>query len=576
MSLLDLSWKNQEIEGQQRLILKLSNEFNISKTFASILVSRKLYQLDAVATYLFPSEKDCHHPRKLYQIDLAVNRIYQALQLRQKIAVYGDYDMDGTAATVIMYRYLRKIGGRVSYFIPERLKDGYGMSEATLIMLKSKKVDLIITVDNGSASVKEAHFLRQAGIDLIITDHHQLGTEIPDALAVINPMHPHGTYPFSGLCGAGVAYKLLIALDEKLEKHHYWETSGCIRPNLERDLDLVAIATIADRMPLIDENRFLVRKGLEILNQHPRPGLEALIKACRVHGEITPNAISFKIAPKINAVGRLSDPSVGVKLLLSKSVHEARPFAQILIDLNAERQNIERKILHSAMLSADTQSDKHFIILLDETWHPGLMGNIAAKIASQFHKPTLALTLSQDNFLVGSVRGVGGMDVWTMLERCSGFLEKYGGHEAAAGLSLVTQNLQGFCRKFEDAVELALNQPLRSANELMIDTWIEGDQINQQFIEELTKMSPFGSNNPEPVLGISGALVKKLSLFGKNHLKFMIETCAKEFEIVAWEHSDWYLKLGKTMDLAVTPQGWDHDNHENKPFQFKAIDVKSA
>ncbi|MGK5095243.1 single-stranded-DNA-specific exonuclease RecJ [Deltaproteobacteria bacterium TL4] len=574
MSFAKLFWKTADIAANKHHVSHLCQEFGITPILAQVLVARNLLDISVVENFLNPSVNQCHDPFLMHDMEHAMDRILYAIHRGEKIAIYGDYDVDGTAATVIVYKYLKRIGVRVYYFIPERMKDGYGLTEKTLRELKRKQVNIVITVDNGSTAVEEALLIKKMGMDLLITDHHRFGDKIPEAQAIVNPKHPRCLYPFKGLAGTGVAYKLLVALDQSLTEQNFWYRSGYIRPDLERDLDLVALATIADRVPLIDENRFFVQRGLQLLNHAPRPGIQALLKASNTHGKITTATVSFKLAPKINAVGRLSDPNTGVRLLLSRSLMEARPHAEALIEVNIERQRMERLALNSAILSASEQHDQKVIILISEHWHPGVIGNVATKIAGQFHKPTLAVTLSGNKIALGSVRSVGNFDICSVLERCSSFLEKFGGHTAAAGLSLQSQNLSLFCKKFQDMIEGGVDRTFLRDNDLIIEAWIHEKQLGSQFVEELIKMSPFGVDNPEPILGIHDAYLKAPSVFGNNHLKFFVNTTDADIEVVAWERSEWYKRISGYFDLVVSPQVMGPANQAR--IQFKALDIKST
>jgi single-stranded-DNA-specific exonuclease len=573
-SFRDLSWQNLELSSSTLLVNQIHKELGLTKVVAELLIFRQLEQLDDIEAFLYPRLEHCSDPFLMADMQIAVERILQALRQGESLVVYGDYDVDGTAGSVILYRYLKRIGVRAHYFIPERLKDGYGLTEMTLVELKSRKTDLILTVDNGATAVDEAQIIHELGMELLITDHHLLGKEIPNATAMVNPQQSHCKYPFKGLCGTGVAYKLLQALDQTLTDQNYWQQTSYLRPNLKRDLDLVCIATIADRVPLTGENRFFVQAGLEVLNEHPRPGLQALMRVSNQRGRITPSTISFKIAPKINAVGRLSDPRIAARLLLAHSLSEAKPLAEKLLQLNSERQSIERQIFQSALRQAAEQQHLNAIILFDENWHPGVMGIIATKISRQFQKTTLALTRNQGGLLGGSARSLDGFDVRSVLEHCSGVLERFGGHQAAAGLSLMSKNMEAFCEKFQGLMRTERNEleKYNSTNILQIEAWIDQKDLCPRFIEDLLRLAPFGTNNPEPVIGIRNARPHSISLFGNNHLKFNILNDDQEFEVVAWDCSSWYPNLRGRFDMVVSPQIVSRFNQST--LQFRVLDLR--
>ncbi|MBT6725548.1 MAG: single-stranded-DNA-specific exonuclease RecJ [Deltaproteobacteria bacterium] len=571
-SFRDLSWQDLESSSSTFLVNRIRKELGLSKVVAELLTIRQLEKLEEIEAFLYPRFEHCSDPFLMADMEIAVERILKALSQGESLVVYGDYDVDGTAGAVILYRYLKRIGLRAHYFIPERLKDGYGLTETTLVELKSRKTDLILTVDNGATAVEEALIIRELGMELLITDHHLLGEEIPNATAMINPHQPNCKYPFKGLCGTGVAYKLLQALDQTLTEKGYWQGTSYIRPNLMRDLDLVCLATIADRVPLTGENRFFVQAGLEVLNDHPRPGLQALMRASHQRGRVTPTTISFKIAPKINAVGRLSDPRIGARLLLSHSLNEARPYADKLLQLNSERQTIEREIFHSALRQASEQKHLNAIILFDENWHPGVMGNIATKISRQFQKTTLALTRNQGELLGGSARSLDGFDVRSVLENCSDVLERFGGHQAAAGLSLMAKNMEAFCEQFQYLMGGKELENQTGENFLEIETWINEEDLSPQLASDLVRLAPFGTNNPEPVIGIRQAKPHSISLFGNNHLKFNLINDDQQYEVVAWDSSDWYPHLGGHFDMVVSPQIISRFNQN--ALQFRVLDLR--
>lgn len=569
-----LNWHTHAVSEDPAHLAHLCKVLQISPTFAQILHQRNLHQIPDIERFLTPSDTQCHDPFLMLDMNKAVERLYLALLRREKIMVFGDYDSDGTAGTVILYRYFKRIGLHSQYFIPERLRDGYGMSEATLRALKQKNVELIITVDNGMTAIEESKLLRTLGIDLIITDHHQLLTEIPLAAAILNPQQPACPYPFKGLCGTGVAYKLLLAFDQFLTQQGYWEISGHIQPDLQKDLDLVAFATIADRVPLVDENRFFVKAGLRLLNTAPRLGMNALIKESKIRGPITANAISFKLAPKVNAVGRLGNSGLGVQLLLSHSHTEAKSLASRLVKINTERQKIERKIHKAALALAQSQKNQEIIILIDDHWHSGVIGSVAAKIAHRFQKPTVMLTLYHDKLAMGSIRSAGGFDACSALQHCEALLDKFGGHKAAAGLSLDALNVEEFCEKFRSSFQNHPSESPVGENDLVIDAWIDPVKIQQGLVEELLSMSPFGTQNPEPVLGMKHTELKNIRVIGNQHLKFGVNNSPLDMEVFAWDHFDWYNKLEGICDIAMTLQM--QNISKNAPVQFKAIDMKPS
>ncbi|MEE3121187.1 MAG: single-stranded-DNA-specific exonuclease RecJ [SAR324 cluster bacterium] len=578
-------WENHETAENLIQARSLSNEYKISSILARLLIVRNLTSKQLIWNFLEPHFKHCHDPFMMRDMDHAVQRLITALRLGEKVVIYGDYDVDGTVGTVLLYRFLQRLGVRVSYFIPKRLKDGYGLTEQTLMELKTRQARLIITVDNGARAVEEAAFLKRMGIDLLITDHHPPGEQMPEALAMVNPMRPDCPYPFKGLSGAGVAFKLLEALDHQLNVDGFWERTGKVRANLQQELDLVAFATISDSMPMTDENRYFIQKGLELMNPCRRPGFQALLRVCGVRGRVTSTEISFKLAPKINAAGRVDDPNLAVRLLLSQSLAEARPFADKMFALNQQRQKIEESVLNDALVQARQQMHQKALILIDQQWHPGVMGNIASRISRDFGKTTLALTFNSDSssgsihesIAVGSARSVGDLDLCNLLQECQQMLNRFGGHPAAVGLSLSEKNLDRFCQRFQQLLNHQSSRitPQKSSppGGLVIDAWLNQDEFKPQLGQELLKLSPFGRGNPEPVLGVRNVLPHSAEVFGKKHLKFQFGSKDNTTEVVAWNGGNWFEWMGSQADLAISPTVYGRNVREQR-IQYQAVGMK--
>ncbi len=549
---------------------------------AQLLVQRQFTDPLAAWEFLYPSVQQCHDPNLMKGMSAAIRRLEQAMASHESVVVYGDYDADGTAGSVLLYRLFKRIGMRVHYFIPDRFTCGYGLSEPVLRRFQERGTTLIVTVDNGSTAVEESKIAREMGIDLIITDHHRHGEQLPECVAFVNPIQPGCPYPFKGLSGTGVAYKLGQALVQSLDEDDYWQTSGYLRPELERDLDLVAFATVADRMPLLDENRFLVKEGLKLMNPCQRPGMQALAQACGVRGSVTPSVLSHKMVPKINSVGRMDNPALAAKLLLSHSLTEARRYAQMLLTLNRERQNVEQEVWRSAMDQAMRQSESPALVLMDPSWHPGVMGSIAARAAHTFQKTTFALTLSpltsedaDHPLAVGSARVSGNLDLCELLSNFADLLEKFGGHPAAAGVSLFYDNVDSFRERLTQMVE-EVEEPgsAASPDSLQVDAWLRPDEFNSDLAQGLLAFSPFGMDNPEPVFGVRHAHVERSKVFGRQHLKFWVQG-ARQIECVAWNRANWLSSVQGPVDLIVSPQIYGRTCQE-QTIQFRALEVRPA
>jgi single-stranded-DNA-specific exonuclease len=538
-------------------LLALCERLNVSQGVGKILAARRLLDAGEAERFLNPVESQLHPPGLMLGMNEAVQRIVSAVERNQKIVVFGDNDVDGTASTTILYSYLKRLGARATYYLPHRILDGYGFTPATLQKLHAGGTDLVVATDHGSTDLQGPPRLKELGIDLIIADHHQLGAQKPEPAILLNPHQPGCSYPFKGLSATGVVFKLVCGLDRHLESMDYWSQQGLCRTPPAYYLDLVALATVADMSPLVGENRILVKLGLEAINSHPRPGLAGLMRECHIRGPVTPNAITFKLAPKINALGRIGDPRVGVQLLVSHSYAEARRIARYMVQLNRERQELEHSALDSALSLAEAQADRPVMVLVGGDWHPGVVGSIASRLSFQTGKPTIVLTLSNAPQVVGSARGGAfGVNILALLAACSPLLIRYGGHPAACGLALDPANLTEFTRRIYEAV--AENPALCAGADnrpLEIESWLEADALTHSFVEELAILSPFGHCNPEPVLAVRGVTLGNPTVFNQRHLRFSL-LCpnGQAFDAMAWEHSAWSVSPDTPYDIAFMPQ----------------------
>jgi single-stranded-DNA-specific exonuclease len=572
-SLSDRTWEEPAAPPHADALRSLRDALGISEGFARVLAARGLANADEAHAYLHPDANQIHSPFGMLGMREAVQRIIRALENYEKILVFGDYDVDGTAGAGILYGYLKRLGGRAHYFIPNRMSDGYGFTPASIRKIAEWKADLVITTDHGSTDVDAPGLLRKLGIDLIITDHHQLGPTRPDAVALVNPQQPGCPYPYKGLAAAGVAYKVVCALDEQLTEQGYWSVHGLCHTSPDYFLDLVALATVADMAPLLGENRILVKLGLDVLNSRLRPGLSGLVKECRIRGPITPTVIAFKIAPKINALGRVGDPRVGMQLLLSHSFTEGRRLARHLVDVNRERQEIERGVYADACEQMEAMPDHPALILVGHRWHPGVLGSIATRIAFQSRRPTVVLSHQEAPQVIGSARSSENYNVLRILEDCQDLLERFGGHPSAAGLMLHQPNLMAFTRFFQDAAKRDAAMACGGKDRIKIETWIEPEWLTREFLEEVAQMSPFGHGNPEPVVGVRGFTVHDPAVFNTRHLRFSL-AChdGQPLDAYAWDRSEWDVQALARYDIAFMPQL----SADGARAQIRVLDLKHA
>lgn len=529
----------------------LTKQLGISPLIACLLINRGFGDPDKAHQFLSHSLKDLPNPFLLKDMDRAVARLVTALEQKEKIVIYGDYDVDGTSATSLLMLFFRDIGYPVEFYIPHRINEGYSLNVEALRRLKDQGVHLLITVDNGIAASKEVAFASEIGLDLIVTDHHEVPKQIPGAYAVINPLREGCLYPGKEICGTGVAFNLAMALRQRLREQGYF---GKIpEPNLKKYLDLVALATVADVVPLIGVNRIFVKAGLHEMTTSQRPGIKALKEVSGIDGEVAPTHLGFRLGPRVNACGRLYDASTGVQLLISENDTIARKLAYELDSANRERQVLEDQILKEAIskLTKDPKTPHRMShVLYDEKWHPGVIGIVASRLVSRYHRPTVILGKDEDS-LKGSARTAGGLNLVEALRECEKTLIRCGGHKAAAGLSLTFGSLESFCLAFEESVRKRISKE-DCIPKLFIDAELTLSQVNLDLIEELNQLAPYGQGNPEPFFSIRETRLKNNRVVGKNHLKFKAEKEKEGVNAIAFNMADRYPSWDTLFDLVFS------------------------
>lgn len=487
--------------------------------------------------FLKPNLSNLHDPFLLLGMEKAVSRLVSALVNLETVCIYGDYDVDGITSVALLVDFFRKIGLSCYYHIPLRLEEGYGLSEDGISTAAARGAKVIVSVDCGITAVAEAELCGSLGIDLIITDHHMPGVTIPSAFAVINPMQPGCPFPFKLLAGVGVAFNLMIAVRTRLrEQGHFAAGNG---PNLRDYLDLVALGTVADIVPLVDENRIFVRFGLTELTSSKRVGIQALKEVAGVKGEVGCGAVGFRLAPRLNAAGRLEDAALGVELLLCSDRQKANAMASELDAGNTERQALEQAILEDALAmvkNSPALEKRKSIVLASEAWHQGVIGIVASRIVDIFHRPTILIAL-QDGNGRGSGRSIPGFHLHDALNACSGHLVKFGGHKYAAGLSIDEATLEAFVQRF-DAVADGLLSPDDLVPELSVDLRLNPEEISIELAEAIEALAPFGMGNPEPVFMMEGLQVADLRVLKERHLKLRLTTGKQSMEAIGFNMAD--------------------------------------
>ncbi len=509
-----------------RLQEVLSRELNILPLTAQLLINRGIVESDKAFSFLRPHLTDLYDPFCMKDMEKAVDRLIMALKARERIAIYGDYDVDGTTATAMLYLFFRELGASVSYYIPDRLREGYGLNEPAIEGLWRDGVRVIITVDCGISDHREVRFAQAKGIDVIVTDHHEVPPELPCAFAILNPKQRGCAFPFKGLSGAGVAFNLAMALRAGLRRIG-WFTRG--EPNLKRYLDLVCIGTVADMVPLVDENRVLVSYGLRELERSNRPGIVSLKEVSGLgRGRVDTYNIAFQIAPRINAAGRLKKALKALRLLITDNKEEAELLAKELDSDNSTRQAIEERIFREAiqMVKEEDRAQKG-VVLFSEGWHPGVIGIVASRMVEHLSRPCVLIAIDGDT-AKGSVRGVRNFNVIEGLRACDEYLSRYGGHYSAAGLTLAVERLEGF----KDAFIRYANTTLTDRDlmpEIVLDAIVSLDELSPRMVSEIEMLSPFGCANEEPVLGLRDAHILNTEIVGQRHLRLVVKHngCAK-------------------------------------------------
>ncbi|MBI4411678.1 MAG: single-stranded-DNA-specific exonuclease RecJ, partial [Deltaproteobacteria bacterium] len=529
---------------------QLEQQLKLSPLMARLLVNRGYDEPDRARTFLFPSLKDIPNPCLMRDMDKAVSRLVSAIAKKEKIIIYGDYDVDGTSGTSLLILFFRALEVPVDFYVPNRLREGYSLNPEALKKLKSEGAQLIITVDNGISAVYEAEVARELGIDLIITDHHECPEVLPKASAVINPQRPDCPYPAKEICGTGVAFNLALGLRQRLRDDGYFGETR-LEPNMRQFLDFVSLATVADVVPLVGINRIFVKIGLEELSRSTRPAFIALKEACGLEGALTTTDLGFRLGPRVNACGRISDASMGVRLFVSRDLSEARSLAQELNAANQQRQNVEKDILKEAvdMLEADKEaSNRMGHVLYRENWHPGVIGIVASRLVEKYSRPVVILG-NDGGVLKGSARSYGGLNLVEALRACSEHLIKCGGHKAAAGLTLEAQKLDAFREAFEKKVRKEIgDKDLRPR--LPVDAELSLAEINLALLDELSLLEPHGQGNPAPLFCLRGVQPRFHRIVGEKHLKFTATREKRDVNAIAFGQASRLNLMNHPIDLA--------------------------
>jgi single-stranded-DNA-specific exonuclease len=549
----------------QEEVNSLSSAINVNKVLSSILVQRNIKSFDAAKAFFRPSLENLHDPFLMKDMDKAVDRIGRAIENNEKILIYGDYDVDGTTAVALVYDFLKNIYSSLDYYIPDRYKEGYGISSEGIAYAHAHGFKLIIALDCGIKAVKLVHQAKDSGIDFIICDHHLPGPQLPPAVAILDPKQQDCNYPFDELSGCGVGFKLMQAFS--------------IRNNIDMDklysyLDLVVVSIASDIVPIVGENRTLAFCGLKVLNSSPRPGLKALSKVSGLT-TVDINGIVFGIGPRINASGRIDHAKNSVELLLADNENEILQLASNVNHNNDLRKNFDATITTEAlaMIEADPRLvNSKSTVLFKQDWHKGVIGIVASRCIEKYYRPTIIFT-EYNNKATGSARSVYGFNIYDAISECSDLLEQFGGHKYAAGLTLDVQNVEAFQQRFEDVVSRSILEECL-VPQIAVDQRVYLDQINHKFFNILNQFSPFGPENMNPVFVSENLVVKgKPELLKEQHIKFYVKQQDSHYalETIGFDMAHFYGKLqnANTFQMAYTVE-----SNNYKGYSFLQLNVK--
>lgn len=552
---------------------KIAEELGLNHIIANLLYARGYKDTESAKKFIYMETEMLSNPFDMKDMELGISRIHKAIQNNEKITVYGDYDVDGVTAVCTLYLYLKSKGASIDYYIPNRTCEGYGVSTQAIDALSKGGTKLVVTVDTGITANYEVEYAKSLGIDFVITDHHECRSDLPEAVAVINPHRPDCPYPFKELAGVGVVFKFISAYEERYEGV---SRALATRRIFESYADLVAIGTIADVMPIKSENRLIVSYGLKMLEETKRPGIAALIKASTMRAEaakqdkkkrktkVTSGFIGYTLAPRINAAGRIKSAEIAVELFLSDNIGHATEIAELLCAANKERQGEENNIMQDAnkMIAGMDIAENPIIVLNADNWHHGVIGIVASRITEKFSRPSILISFkkndmeSEDEVDIGkgSGRSIKGLNLVDALCYCSEYLTKFGGHELAAGLSVSRENLESFKKKINEYAKSNLNE------EDMIPTFeadmkIDFSDITLDFAEKLQLLEPYGVGNPVPTFVITGAVVNEItSVSDGKHTRFVFGDGNTTLSAMFFSNSPASLGInhGDTVDIMFT------------------------
>jgi single-stranded-DNA-specific exonuclease len=552
---------------------ELSKELDIPPLIARLLINRGITNRQDGKKFLFPSLNHIYNPFLMKDMDKGVERIMTALQKKERIVIYGDYDADGITACALLIDFLRSLGSQSTYYIPDRLTEGYGLNPTAVKNIAAHGTKLLICVDCGVSNHEEIRLATDLGMDTIVVDHHQVPPLPSPAYAVLDPLQRECLFPFKSLAGVGVAFHLVVALRSRLRDSGFWVDNK--EPNLLRYLDLVALGTIADVVPLVDINRVLVSHGLKQLTESLRPGLRALKEVSGIEKEeISTGDVAFRLAPRLNAGGRVARAQMGVELLLAEEYGKARDIAINLDQANRERQGIEEMIYNEAkeVIVRDGHTNRKSLVLSSDEWHVGVIGIVASKLAEEFCRPTILIALAGDAGK-GSARGIVGFHLYEGLQECEEHLIAFGGHKYAAGLKIRRDKINAFRDVFEEAAKRKMGGTV-SPQAVLIDAEVDLEEITPKFLRHLSLFPPYGPANPRPIFSTKEKLpIQNIRILAKDTLKLTLSGRHGTYEVIGFGMSALAQKLPPEVRIAFYPKMNDWQGMQRLQLELRAVET---
>ena len=561
-----MRWEPRPIPNDEAIRL-LQSQIGVSRNSSIILAQRGINNYHSAKSFFRPKFNNLHDPFLMKDMKSATGRIKEAINNKEKILIYGDYDVDGVASTALLMNFLRQKTNNIFPYIPDRETEGYGVSVNGIKKAIKKKVSLIISIDCGIKALKEVEYAKKNNIDFIICDHHLPESEIPNAIAVLDPKRVDCKYPFKELCGCGIGFKLIQALS--LE----WDMDT---RQLINYLDLVSLATVADQVPLYDENRIITHLGLEQINKNPRPGIKALLSDFKGH-EVSTSTLVFKLSPKVNAVGRMKHATLALELLMCENLEQTVNLSEQISSINIERRDEDKKTTEEALIQIKQKEEESFSSTLvhNGNWHPGIIGIVASRLIEKYYRPTIVLT-KRGQYYIGSARSINGFDIYKALKKCSNLLEQFGGHKYAAGLKLHESKLKLFRSEFEKFSNQNISEK-QKIKTLIYDLEISLSDLNFKFFKIIEQMEPFGPNNLKPVFCSRNCVTTSQTRIVGNdnkHLQLFIKSKNKIYKGIAFGRGDLLNKINESKGFDILYSVEKNTWNGNTELQLIIMDLK--